>query len=145
VTGVQTCALPISLVFIVIVVVFGIFGLPIGGLIAGAGVIGLVVGFGAQRIVYDVVTGFFILTEKWDDVDDYVITGGLDGVVEEIGLRTSQIRDYDGILHFIPNRNIENLSNYSRGDMRALVDMGISYNHNADEAISIAKDVCNQM
>src|SRR5699024_12690496 len=74
-----------------------------------------------------------------------VITGGLEGVVEEIGLRTTQIRDYDGILHFIPNRNIENLSNYSRGDMRALVDMGISYNHNADEAISIAIDVCNQM
>ena len=134
-----------TLGFIVIVVVFGIFGLPIGGLIAGAGVVGLAVGFGAQGIVSDVVTGFFILTEKWADVDDYVITGGLDGVVEEIGLRTTQIRDYDGILHFIPNRNIENLSNYSRGDMRALVDMGISYNHNADEAISIAKDVCNQM
>lgn len=130
-----------TLGFIVIVVVFGIFGLPIGGLIAGAGVVGLAVGFGAQGIVSDVVTGFFILTEKWADVDDYVITGGLDGVVEEIGLRTTQIRDYDGILHFIPNRNIENLSNYSRGDMRALVDMGISYNHNADEAISIAKDV----
>src|SRR5699024_11339047 len=58
-----------TLGFIVIVVVFGIFGLPIGGLIAGAGVVGLAVGFGAQGIVSDVVTGFFILTEKWADVD----------------------------------------------------------------------------
>src|SRR5690625_2164515 len=134
-----------TLAFIVIVVIFGIFGLPIGGLIAGAGVVGLAIGFGAQGLVSDIVTGFFLLAEKWADVGDYVITAGVDGVVEEIGLRTTQIRDYDGILHFIPNRNIENLSNYSRGDMRALVDMGISYNHNADEAISIAKDVCNQM
>lgn len=134
-----------TLSFIVIVVVFGIFGLPIGGLIAGAGVVGLAIGFGAQGIVSDVVTGFFILAEKWADVGDYIITAGVDGVVEEIGLRTTQVRDFDGILHFIPNRNIENLSNYSRGEMRALVDMSISYNHNADEAMRIAQDVCDKM
>src|SRR5699024_7462757 len=134
-----------ALGFIVVVVVFGIFGLPISGLIAGAGIVGLAIGFGAQGIVSDVVTGFFILVEKWADVGDYIITADIDGVVEEIGLRTTKIRDYDGILHFIPNRNIENLSNYSRVDMRALVDMGISYNHNADEAKNIAKDVCNKM
>src|SRR5699024_12518118 len=112
-------------------------------LIAGAGVVGLAIGFGAQGIVSDVVTGFFILVEKWADVGDYIITAEIDGVVEEIGLRTTKIRDYDGVLHFIPNRNIEYLSNYSRGDMRARVDMGICYNHNADEVISIVKDVCN--
>lgn len=134
-----------TLAFIAIVVIFGIFGLPIGGLIAGAGVVGLAIGFGAQGIVSDVVTGFFILVEKWADVGDYIITAGVDGVVEEIGLRTTQIRDFDGILHFIPNRNIENLSNYSRGEMRALVDMGISYNHNADEAMRIAQVVCHQV
>lgn len=132
-----------TLAFIVIVVIFGIFGLPIGGLIAGAGVVGLAIGFGAQGLVSDIVTGFFLLAEKWADVGDYIITAGVDGVVEEIGLRTTQIRDYDGILHFIPNRNIENLSNYSRGEMRALVDIGISYKQNTDEAIRIAQDVCN--
>src|SRR5699024_8297907 len=119
-----------TLVFLVVVIVFGIFGLPISGLIAGAGIVGLAIGFGAQGIVSDVVTGFFILVEKWADVGDYVITADVDGVVEEVGLRTTKIRNYDGILHYIPNRNIENLSNYSRGDMRALVDMGISYNQN---------------
>src|SRR5699024_10269840 len=119
--------------------------LPIGGLIAGAGVVGFVVGFGAQGIVSDVVTGCFILTGNWSNADDNVITGCLDGVVVEIGLITTYIIDYDGIMHFITNGNIDNLSNYSRGNMRARVDMDISYNHNADEAISIAKDVCNQM
>ena len=134
-----------ALGFIVVVVVFGIFGLPISGLIAGAGVVGLAIGFGAQGIVSDVVTGFFLLAEKWADAGDYIITADVDGVVEEVGLRTTQIRDYDGILHFIPNRNIENLSNYSRGDMRALVDMNVSYNHNADEAIRIAQEVCQNL
>lgn len=134
-----------TLGFLVIVIVFGIFGLPISGLIAGAGVVGLAIGFGAQGIVSDVVTGFFILVEKWADVGDYIITAGVDGVVEEVGLRTTKIRDFDGILHYIPNRNIENLSNYSRGNMRALVDMGISYNQNADQVMQIAQDVCTQL
>ena len=134
-----------TLGFLVVVIVFGIFGLPISGLIAGAGIVGLAIGFGAQGIVSDVVTGFFILVEKWADVGDYVITADVDGVVEEVGLRTTKIRNYDGILHYIPNRNIENLSNYSRGDMRALVDMGISYNQNADQVMQIAQDVCTQM
>ncbi len=134
-----------TLGFMVIVVVFGIFGLPISGLIAGAGVVGLAIGFGAQGIVSDVVTGFFILVEKWADVGDYIITADVDGVVEEIGLRTTKIRDYDGVLHFIPNRNIENLSNYSRGNMRALVDMNLSYHQNADQVMEIAQSVCTQM
>src|SRR5699024_3452965 len=139
------CVLSYALGFIVVVVVFGLFGLPISGSIAGAGVVGLAIGFGAQGIVSDVVTGCFILVEKWADVGDYIITADIDGVVEEIGLRTTKIRDYDGVLHFIPNRNIENLSNYSRGDMRALVDMGISYNQNSDQVMQIAQDVCAQM
>lgn len=134
-----------TLTFIMVVVIFGIFGLPIGGLITGAGVIGLAIGFGAQGLVSDIVTGFFLLAEKWADVGDYIITAGADGVVEEIGLRTTQIRDYDGILHFIPNRNIENLSNYSRGEMRALVDIGFSYDHNLDKVLRVARNVCDNL
>ncbi|HLR02113.1 MAG TPA: mechanosensitive ion channel family protein [Virgibacillus sp.] len=143
--GLLLSVLSYTLIFIVIVVVFGIFGLPIGGLIAGAGVVGLAIGFGAQGLVSDIVTGFFILAEKWADVDDYIITAGVDGVVEEIGLRTTKIRDFDGILHYIPNRNIENLSNYSRGDMRALVEIGFSYNDNIDQAFKVAQEVCDRM
>src|SRR5699024_9033210 len=130
-----------TLGFLVVVIVFGIFGLPISGLIAGAGVVGLAIGFGAQGIVSDVVTGFFIRDEKWDDGGDYNIKAYIDGVVEEIRVRTTKIRDYEGGLHFITKHNIENLSKYSRGNLPALVDMGISYNQNADQVMQIAQDV----
>ncbi|HET7581076.1 MAG TPA: mechanosensitive ion channel family protein [Bacillales bacterium] len=134
-----------TLVFVLVVVIFGIFGLPIGGLIAGAGIVGLAIGFGAQGLVSDVVTGFFILAEKWVDVGDVVTTAGLSGVVEEVGLKTTQLRGFDGTLHFIPNRQISTVSNLSRGNMRALVDIGISYDDNIDKAIDVLQEVCDKM
>lgn len=134
-----------TLVFILVVVIFGIFGLPIGGLIAGAGIIGLAIGFGAQGLVSDVVTGFFILAEKWVDVGDVVTTAGLSGVVEEVGLKTTQLRGFDGTLHFIPNRQISTVSNLSRGNMRALVDIGISYDDNIDKAMDVLQEVCEKI
>ncbi len=132
------------LIFILVITILAIFNIPVTPLLAGAGVIGLAVGFGAQGLVSDVVTGFFILLEKQIDVDDYVTMSGLSGIVEEVGLRTTQIRGFDGTLHYIPNRNISNVSNHSRGNMQALVDIGISYNENIDEALHVLQNVCNQ-
>lgn len=133
------------LIFIFITIFISIFGLDATGLIAGAGIIGLAVGFGAQGLVSDVVTGFFLLLERQIDVDDYVTVGGLDGIVEEVGLRTTIIRGFDGTVHYIPNRGIANVSNHSRGNMRALVDMSISYSDNIDEAIEIMQKVCDKI
>lgn len=133
------------LLFIVIGIIFELFGLDIKALLAGAGIIGLAIGFGAQGLVSDVVTGFFILLEKQIDVDDYVSVAGIDGVVEEIGLRTTKLRGSDGTVHYIPNRNIGTVSNYSRGNMRALVDISISYNDDIDKAIQVLQDVCNRI
>lgn len=133
------------LIFVFITIVISIFGLNPTGLIAGAGVVGLAIGFGAQGLVSDVVTGFFLLLEKQIDVDDYVTTGGVDGVVEEVGLRTTQIRGFDGTLHFIPNRDISSVSNHSRGNMRALVDIGISYDDNIDHAIAVLQQACDRI
>ncbi|SET92579.1 small conductance mechanosensitive channel [Salinibacillus kushneri] len=132
------------LIFILIITVLKIFGIPVAPLLAGAGVVGLAIGFGAQGLVSDVVTGFFILLEKQIDVDDYVSLGGESGIVEEVGLRTTQMRGFDGTLHFIPNRNISNVNNHSRGNMRALVDIGISYDENIDEVVKVLQDVCDQ-
>lgn len=134
-----------TLAFIIIVVVFGIFGLPIGGLIAGAGIIGLAIGFGAQGLVSDIVTGFFILSEKWIDIGDVITASGFSGVVEEVGLRTTQLRGFDGTLHFIPNRSISTVSNMSRGNMRAMVDIGISYDDDIDKAIDVLQGVCEKI
>ncbi|WP_349410321.1 mechanosensitive ion channel family protein [Pseudalkalibacillus sp. SCS-8] len=133
------------LIFILVVVVMGTFGISIAGLLAGAGVIGLAIGFGAQGLVSDVVTGFFILLEKQLDVGDYVTAAGMDGIVEETGLRTTHIRGFDGTLHYVPNRNISTVSNHTRGNMRALVDIGISYDDDIDKAIQVLQEACDRV
>ncbi|MFA9557283.1 mechanosensitive ion channel family protein [Evansella sp. AB-rgal1] len=132
------------ILFIVATFLIGIFGLDVTALIAGAGIVGLAIGFGAQGLVSDVVTGFFILLEKQLEVDEYVTVAGVDGIVEEVGLRTTKIRGFDGTVHFIPNREIGSLSNHSRSNMRALVDISIAYDENIDEAMSVIQDVCDR-
>lgn len=132
------------LLFVFIAMLFGIFGLDLAPLIAGAGIIGLAIGFGAQGLVSDIVTGFFILLEKQIEVDEYVSTAGYSGIVEEVGLRTTKIRSFDGTLNFIPNRQLEGISNHSRGTMRALVDIGISYDENIDHAMNILQKICDE-
>ncbi|MCF6409124.1 mechanosensitive ion channel family protein [Pseudalkalibacillus salsuginis] len=133
------------LIFILVVAVMGTFQLDVTGLLAGAGIIGLAIGFGAQGLVSDVVTGFFILLEKQLDVGDYVTTAGFDGIVEETGLRTTHIRGFDGTLHYVPNREISAISNHTRGNMRALVDISISYNDNIDTAIGVLQEACDRI
>lgn len=133
------------LIFILVASLFSIFGLSVASLIAGAGIVGLAIGFGAQGLVSDVVTGFFLLLEKQIDVNDYVTVGNFDGVVESVGLRTTQIRGFDGTLHYLPNREITSLSNHSRGNMRALVDIGISYGDDIDKAMEVMQQACEQV
>ncbi|MBZ5748830.1 mechanosensitive ion channel family protein [Metabacillus rhizolycopersici] len=134
-----------TLIFIFIVMVFEVFGYNATALLAGAGVVGLAIGFGAQGLVSDVVTGFFLLLEKQIDVEDYVTIAGFEGIVEQVGLRTTQIRGFDGTLHYLPNRQIINVSNHSRGNMRALVDIGISYDDDIDQTIAILQEVCERI
>ena len=131
-----------TLIFLLIVMVFGVFDIQIGPLIAGAGIIGLAIGFGAQGLVSDIVTGFFILLERQIEVGDVVTTSGYNGVVEEVGLRTTQVRSFDGTLNFIPNRYINGISNHSRGNMRAMVDIGISYEDDIDHALRVLHEIC---
>ena len=102
-------------------------GVPVGSLLAGAGIAGLAVGLGAQGFMNDLITGFFIITEQQIDVGDYIKLTNLsiEGTVTSVGLRTLQLKSYDGTVHFIPNRNITTISNTSRADMRVLVDVRI--------------------
>lgn len=130
------------LIFIFVVMLFGIFELEIGPLIASAGIVGLAIGFGAQGLVSDIVTGFFLLLEKQVEVGEFVTAGGYDGIVEEVGLRTTKIRSFNGTLNFIPNRQLEGISNHSRGTMQALVDIGISYDDDIDHAMDVLNQVC---
>jgi small-conductance mechanosensitive channel len=109
-------------------------------LLAGAGILGLTISFGAQSLVKDVLSGFFILLENQFAVGDVIEAGGKSGVVERMTMRVVQLRDVEGILHFIPNGTITVVSNKTRGWSRAVVDVGVSYETDVDKAIQIIKD-----
>ncbi len=106
-------------------------------ILASAGVFGLAIGFGAQSLVKDVITGFFILFEDQFAVGEYVDAAGLSGTVEELGLRVTKIRDFSGALHVIPNGSITNVTNYDRGNMRALVKVAVAYKENTEKVMAV--------
>lgn len=113
--------------FTAILAVLSTFNIDVRGLIAGAGVIGLAIGFGAQSLVKDVITGFFIVFEDQFAVGDEVQIGTFRGVVEEIGLRTTKVRSYIGELFIIPNGTISNVINYSVFNTIVTIDIKVSY------------------
>ncbi len=105
----------------------------IGPLLAGVGVAGLAISFGAQSLVKDVISGFFILLEKQFDVGDVVEIGGKSGEVERMTLRVVMLRDIEGILHVIPNGTITAVSNKTHRWARAVLDVGVAYKENVDD------------
>lgn len=119
-------------------------GFDIAPLLAGAGVAGLAIGFGAQNLVRDVITGFFIILEDQYAVGDYISTNGSEGVVEEIGVRTTKLRAPSGHLHIIPNGTIQEVTNHSRGTTRAMVDVGIAYEEDVDQVMEILRRVARE-
>lgn len=127
--------------FIAFASIIKAFGVEIAPLIATAGIGGLAFGFGAQNLVRDVITGFFILFEGQFSVGDYVEVQGIDGVVEEMALRVTKLRGFNGDLHIFPNGEITKVTNKSSGKMRAKVDMSIAYEEDIDHAIKILKEV----
>lgn len=111
--------------------------IDIKSIIAAAGIGGLAIGFGAQNLVKDIITGFFILFEDQFSVGDYIEIDGKNGIVEEMALRITKIRDFSGDLHIIPNGSITKVTNRCRGNMRAKVDMSIAYEENIERAIEV--------
>jgi small conductance mechanosensitive channel len=125
--------------FIILLLVLDKLGIPIMPLLAGASVLGLAVGFGAQSLVKDVLNGFFIIFEDQFGVGDVVQTGRFKGTVEQIGLRTTKIRSWSGEQHIIPNGMITEVTNYSIYNAMAVCDIVIAYESNIAEAIAILK------
>ncbi|MFC4353497.1 mechanosensitive ion channel family protein [Chryseomicrobium palamuruense] len=103
------------------------------GLLAGAGIAGLAIGFGAQSLVKDIITGFFIIFEDQFGVGDTVMINQSNGTVQEIGLRTTKIKTYTGELHIIPNGNISEVINYSVYNSLIMVDVSVAYESDVDE------------
>lgn len=115
------------------------FGIQLGPLLAGAGVIGLAVAFGAQSLVKDVITGFFIILEDQFAVGDIIQTGNYKGTVEVIGLRATRILSWTGEVHIIPNGMISEVTNYSMRNSLAVIDIAIAYEEDVNKAIDVIK------
>lgn len=130
-----------TLYFFFISWVLSILGVPVSSLLAGAGLAGVALGLGAQGFLTDVVNGFFILLENQFEVGDSVVIGSVEGNISSVGIRTTQIRGFDGTLHFIPNRNITVVSNKSRGDMRVQIDIPIYAHTDLTKVSNIIKTI----
>ncbi|MEX2785050.1 mechanosensitive ion channel family protein [Streptococcus sp. H49] len=130
-----------GLYFLLLYWILTILGVPVSSLLAGAGLAGLAIGLGAQGFLSDVVNGFFILLENQYDVGDSVEIGSITGNVADLGIRTTQVRGFDGTLHFIPNREILLVSNKSRGNMRAQIDIPIYAHTNLEKITDIIETV----
>jgi small conductance mechanosensitive channel len=114
-------------------------GYDVGPLLAGAGIAGLAIGFGAQTLVKDIIGGFFILLEGQFYVDDVVEVGKVKGKVEAIKLRTTLIRDGEGVLHIIPNGEMRVVANLTKGWSRVVLDVDVDYREDLDKVMEIIR------
>ena len=130
-----------TIAIIALIVALANMGMNVTPLLAGAGVIGLAIGFGAQSLVADLITGLFIIIEDSLAIDDYVDVGGHLGTVEGLTIRTVRLRDIDGIVHTIPFSEIKSIKNYSREFGYAIFRVAIPYNMEIDDAIKLMREV----
>lgn len=131
--------------FIAFVMILDTFSLNVGALLAGAGVAGLAIGFGAQNLVRDIISGFFIIFEDQFSVGDYIQTSGVEGFVEEVGLRTCKVKAWTGEVHILPNGNVTQVTNYSIHNSIAVVDVGIAYEQDIDRAEKVILELLEEM
>ena len=120
-------------------------GISVAPILGAAGVAGLAVGFGAQSLVKDYFTGFFLLVEDQIRQGDVVKLGEHSGLVEQVTLRYVQLRDYDGHVHFVPNGTITSVVNMGRDHAQAVIDVGIPYSSDVDTAMSLMREVGTAM
>nr|WP_300313930.1 mechanosensitive ion channel domain-containing protein [Halomonas sp.] len=128
-------ALAIALVTMTLMIVLSEIGINIGPLIAGAGVLGLAIGFGAQKLVQDIITGIFIQVENAMNTGDVVTLGGITGTAEKLNIRSVGVRDLNGTYHLIPFSSVDVVSNYMRGFAYHVGEYRIAYRESIDEAI----------
>lgn len=134
-----------TVLFFWIYALLSTLGVPVGTLVAGAGIFSLALGLGAQGFVSDLVTGISILIEQQFDVGDSVKIGTIEGTVTALGLRTTQVTSADGTVNYIPNRNITIIANRSRNNMRALVNIPIATSTPVEQLPAIIDQVNTQL
>ncbi len=138
------------LVAVVVTLVAGMLilselGVSLAPILGAAGVVGIAVGFGAQSLVKDYFSGFFILLENQIRVGDVVKIAGIAGLVEEVTLRHVRLRDYDGYVHYVPNGLITTVTNMARNYAQSVIDVGIAYREDVDEAFEVMRAVASEL
>jgi small-conductance mechanosensitive channel len=131
--------------FIAIIMILDTLGVEVKAILAGAGIVGLAVGFGAQSLVKDIITGFFIIFEDQFSVGDYVRIGNFEGYVEEIGLRTTKIKSWTGEVHILPNGSINQVTNFSLNNSIAVVDVSIAYEGDIERAENVIRELLAEL
>ncbi|MFC1937052.1 mechanosensitive ion channel domain-containing protein [Chloroflexota bacterium] len=135
----------IIIITVVIFMVLSELDVPIGPVLAGFGVVGIAVGFGAQYLIRDLIAGTFILWENQYRVGDVAKVADVAGLVEEVNLRKTVLRDLDGIVHHIPNGEIKVASNYTRHFSRVNLDVSVAYGTDLDQAMSVINRVGQEL
>ena len=138
-------AATIALLLITLMIVLSEMGLNIGPLLASAGVLGLAIGFGAQKMVQDIITGVFIQFENAINVGDVISVGGITGAVERLTVRSVSLRDVHGVFHIIPFSSVDLVSNYMREFSYHVCDMGIAYREDIEEAKVAMHDAFDEL
>ena len=138
-------AINIAAGFIGGIVILDRIGVNTTPILAGAGIVGLAIGFGSQTLVKDLINGLFILFEESIRVGDYVAVGNDEGTVEAVGLRTVKLRDVSGNVHVVPNSSVNSVMNYSKEFSRTILDVGVAYREDVDEVMDIIREVGEEM
>ena len=128
-----------------ILTVMGLLGIPLGPLLASAGVGGVALGFGAQSLVKDFLSGIFMILEDQYGVGDVIDTGEAIGTVEEVTLRVTRLRDGNGVVWYIRNGEIVRIGNQSQGWSTAIVDIPVAYAENIERVIAVIREVVHEM
>lgn len=130
---------------IVLFTVLAQVGVNIAPALASLGIVGLAVSFGAQSLIKDIINGLFILMENQYGIGDVVKVGGISGLVEEVNLRRTVLRDLDGIVHYIPNSEISTASNFTKDYSRVNMNISVAYAEDLDNVIKVINGVCKKM
>ena len=144
-TGILSTIALTAIWAIVIIESVQLVGLDIAPILAGAGILGLAVGFGAQNLVRDLISGFFIILEDQIRLGDVAVINGTGGLVETITFRTISLRDFSGVVHIFPNGAINSLSNMTKEWSAFVLDMGVAYNEDTDRVVEVMKMIGEEL
>jgi small conductance mechanosensitive channel len=141
---VHTLAL-VAIWAVVVIISLGQLGLDVTPILAGAGIAGLAVGFGAQNLVRDVISGFFVVLENQVRVGDVAVVNGTGGLVEAITFRTIVLRDLAGVIHVFPHGTVNTLANMTKGWSAYVLDVGVAYKEDTDRVVAVMERVAEEL